>query len=348
MLFESAFSRSRAVTQLTAPTVSTRRQPENLNDSERHLFAPSFRHDVISSQMLELDDVTAHSSGWLYKNPTLLQESFVDVRRPSRSRRVRTLPRHLIRALTADKVKEAVWVTDNWSRNYYHWLTDAMPRLYVATRHNPDLEILLPSNFGAIAYTHQSLEPFRLKKIHILREGQCARIEKFFLPTYVAETGNYNDEIIRKVGGLYRAYFGTSTQSARRIYVSRSKAPVRQIANEAEILPILSRHGFEIVHCENLSFSEQVKLFSEASIITGPHGAGFVNMMFMAESATVFEIHPRDQKINTCYFSMASAFNHSYFYMLADTASTTTPSHLDNMIVDPVKLEEQLEAVCRD
>jgi len=348
MLFESAFSRALAVTQLTGPTVSTRKQPENLNDSEKHLFASSFRHDVLSSKMLELDNVTAHANGWLYKNPTLLKESFVDVREPSRSRRLRTLPRHLVSALTADKVKEAVWVTDNWSRNYYHWLTDAMPRLYVATRHNPDLEILLPSNFAAIAYTHQSLEPFRLKEIRILREGQCARIEKFFLPSYVAETGNYNDDVIKKVGELYRAYFGTSSPSVRRIYVSRNKAPVRQISNEAEILPILSRYGFEIVHCENLSFSEQVKLFSEASIITGPHGAGFVNMMFMHEGATVLEIHPRDQKINTCYFSMASAFNHSYFYMLAETASTTTPSHLDNMIVDPVKLQEQLEAVCGD
>jgi len=46
--------------------------------------------------------------------------------------------------------------------------------------------------------------------------------------------------------------------------------------------------------------------------------------------------------------NVTSAFHHSYFYMLANTASSTLPSHLDNMIVDPVKLQEQLEAACRD
>lgn len=349
MLFDTAVSRATTITTLTPSAVSVRRQPKNLKELDLHLFASSSEYSSISSRMLELDGVTAHANGWLYKKSTLLKDSFVDVRQPSRSRRLRHLPVHLLRALTAEKISKSLWITDNWSRNYYHWLTDAMPRLYVATRHYADAEVVLPSIFETIGYTHQSLEPFNLKEIRILKEKQCARVDKLLIPTYVAHTGNYNDEIIRKVGRLYREYFGASTSLGRRIYISRSKAPVRKILNESEILPVLSRYGFEIFHCENLSFKQQVKLLSEASILTGPHGAGFVNMMFMAEGATVLEIHPKDQKINTCYFSMASAFNHSYFYMLADTTSPSTlPSHLDNMIVDPVKLEEQLQAVCRD
>lgn len=348
MLFDTASSRATRITTLTTSAVSIRRQPKNLQELDLHLFASSSEYSAISSQMLELDGITAHANGWLYKKSTLLKDSFVDVRQPSRSRRLKSLPVHLMRARTAENISRSLWITDNWSRNYYHWLTDAMPRLYVATRSNADTEVLLPSLFEKIGYTRQSLEPFNLKGIRILKEKQCARVESLLLPTYVAHTGNYNDEIIREVGRLYREYFGAPTSLGRRIYISRSKAPVRKILNEHEILPILLQYGFEIYHCENLSFKEQVRLLSEASILTGPHGAGFVNMMFMQEGAKVLEIHPRDEKVNACYYSMASAFDHSYFYMLAETASSTLPSHLDNMIVDPVKLQEQLEAVCRD
>lgn len=347
MLFESAFSRATTVTQLTSPTVSIRSRPENLNELDRHLFEPLVKQNLFSSQMLELDNVTAYSTGWLYKNITLLKESFVDVRQPSRSRRLGNLPRNLLSALAADKLDSAVWVTDNWSLNYYHWLTDAMPRLYVATQYRPESELLLPAPFRSIGYREQSLQPFRIKATHVLKENRCARIRKLFLPTYVAKTGYCNDGIIRDVGELYRAYFGVSHSSGRRIYVSRSKALVRQISNEAEILPILNRYGFEIVHCEDLSFSEQVRLFSDSAIVVGPHGAGLVNIMFMQQGAKVLEIHPQYKKIRTNFFSIASAFNHSYFYILANTASKTLDYRLANMIVNPGELEEQLERACR-
>ena len=54
----------------------------------------------------------------------------------------------------------------------------------------------------------------------------------------------------------------------------------RRLLNEEEIARIASEQGFEIIRAEELAFENQVMLFSEASVITGPHGAGFVNMVF--------------------------------------------------------------------
>lgn len=348
MFFGSASRYAVNIRELTPPTISLRTLPQNLQEPDRHLFEQCLQHEVQASHLLELKNVKAYSDGWLYKDSTLLKESFTHVRYPSSYRRLRVLAKRAIHRQKAMRIEEGVWITDNWSRNYYHWLTDAIPKLYLAIRDRPDVELMLPAMYEAIGFAKESLQPMGLKAVRIIGEGQRALIRKLLLPTRVADTGNYNEDVIREVRDLYRRYYGTPQSKGRRIYVSRSKAPVRNILNETEIKPVLSRFGFEIVHCENLSFSEQVRLFSDSAIIAGPHGAGFVNTMFMPEGSKILEIHPADTKVNNCYFTMASAFHHSYFYMLADTASTITPSHLDNMIVDPVKLQVQLEAVCRD
>jgi capsular polysaccharide biosynthesis protein len=270
----------------------------------------------------------------------------VDVRQPSKSRQLKTIPKRVTAGLSAEKIERGVWITDNWSRNYFHWLTDAIPRLYLAKQHDPNVDLLLPSFYQSISYTKESLEPFMLGSVNIMPEDRAIFVKHFAIPTYSADTGNYNESVIRSVGDTYRNHYGASAPVGRRIYISRSKAPVRKIENEDQILPVLARHGFEIVHCENMTFSEQVKLFSESSMMAGPHGAGFVNMMFMHPEAKILEIHPRDTKINNCYFSMASAFKHSYFYMLSDTSSRDLPSHLDSMIIDVDELDKNLSLLC--
>lgn len=41
-----------------------------------------------------------------------------------------------------------------------------------------------------------------LKAVRIIGEGQRALIRKRLLPTRVADTGNYNEDVIREVGDL--------------------------------------------------------------------------------------------------------------------------------------------------
>jgi capsular polysaccharide biosynthesis protein len=153
-------------------------------------------------------------------------------------------------------------------------------------------------------------------------------------PDYTATTGNYNELIIKAVAERYRRAYGAGRKPHRRIYISRSRAPVRRVLND------------EVVHGESLSFSQQVQLLSECEMVAVPHGAGFVNMLFMPPGGSVLEIHPRDTKINNCYFTLASALSHPYYYMLADTASKHLDAHLDNMIVDPNLLERNLQNIC--
>lgn len=346
MLFDLASPRATSITPLTTATVALRTAPMNLTAADKPLFEKSLKYEIAPSQLLQLDDVTALGNGWLYQKLTLLKDSFIFVKVPSQSRQLKTIPKRIIAGLSAEKIDKGAWITDNWSQNYFHWLTDAIPRLYLAKQYDPDINLLLPSFFQSVGYTEESLEPFNLTSVRIIPEDHAVFVKKFQFPTYSAVTGNYNESVIRPVGEIYRRHFGVPASTGRRIYISRSKAPVRNVINENEIVPILARHGFEIVHCENMSFSEQVKIFSEASMIAGPHGAGLVNMMFMHPGAKVLEIHPRDNNINLCYFSMTSAFEHSYFYMLSDTACRDVPSYHNSMVIDLEELDKNLALMC--
>ena len=66
------------------------------------------------------------------------------------------------------------------------------------------------------------------------------------------------------------------------VYIQRDKK--RQIVNEKDVLNVLNKEmGLEVkvIRLEKLKTVSQVKLFSEADIAFGVHGAGFVNTMWM-------------------------------------------------------------------
>ena len=71
-------------------------------------------------------------------------------------------------------------------------------------------------------------------------------------------------------------------KSLKMVYIQRDKK--RQIVNEKDVLNVLNKEmGLEVkvIRLEKLKTVSQVKLFSEADIAFGVHGAGFVNTMWM-------------------------------------------------------------------
>jgi capsular polysaccharide biosynthesis protein len=77
----------------------------------------------------------------------------------------------------------------------------------------------------------------------------------------------------------------------RKIYVSRKTG--RKMANEDELIEGLRQRDFEIVRLEELRLLDQIRLFQEARVIVGPHGAGHSNIMWSAPGSHLLEVfHP--------------------------------------------------------
>lgn len=84
----------------------------------------------------------------------------------------------------------------------------------------------------------------------------------------------------------------------RRLYISRNTG--RKMANESALIGGLSQRGFEIVCLETLALHEQIRLFQEAAIIAGPHGAGHANIIWSSPGTQILEVfHP--SWMHPCY-----------------------------------------------
>jgi capsular polysaccharide biosynthesis protein len=88
------------------------------------------------------------------------------------------------------------------------------------------------------------------------------------------------------------------------------------VVNEKELQEFLHQNGFITVFMENLSFFEQRKLMAETSILISNHGAGLTNMLFMKENSIIIELKSDSDDINNCFFNLARALDHKYYYTI--------------------------------
>ena len=81
----------------------------------------------------------------------------------------------------------------------------------------------------------------------------------------------------------------------RKIYIDRSDSSsntkdLRLILNENEVKSFLAKEGFKNIVLSNIHFKDQAKIFNNAEIIVGLHGAGFANLCFCKPGAKVIEL----------------------------------------------------------
>jgi capsular polysaccharide biosynthesis protein len=100
-----------------------------------------------------------------------------------------------------------------------------------------------------------------------------------------------------------------------KIYISRTLPSARVIANEAELLPSLQEMGFQICRLEQMPFEEQVRLFRNAEVVVGPHGAGFTNLIFSKPGTRVVEILAKGHE-RRCYWTLSAELGHDYLFYL--------------------------------
>lgn len=99
---------------------------------------------------------------------------------------------------------------------------------------------------------------------------------------------------------------------------------------------MLESNGFEVFEGAGMPFDEQMRVFSEASVIVAPHGAGLTNSL-AARGATLIEMmEPR--YLNGCYYALADAAGLDYWFLMAESSGAT------DLRVDVRRLEATLEA----
>jgi hypothetical protein len=68
----------------------------------------------------------------------------------------------------------------------------------------------------------------------------------------------------------------------------------RRISNSPKLEKVLSTRGIVPIYCDDMSLQGQVRAFSEAPVIVGPHGAQLANLAFAKPGTKVILFEYKD------------------------------------------------------
>lgn len=320
-------------------SISKRRLPVNFKEDNLELFNHELERVIPPTRLLKLRDVRVSSDGFLFKGLNILPESFAFPANRQQWKR-RTFTKFFINNYGlrhSRKVeRDALWIVDDWSNGYFHWLTDVLSRLYVMRDRLDDFVLLLPWDYESRDFVQASLKCFDARTLEFIGQDEVLLCRNLFMPTHTAPSGHYNEEIIRGVRNLLLTNYGDGGDRGHgeRIYVSRERAPKRRILNEEALSNLLAEFGFQTIRAEDHSFEQQVQIFSGARYLVSNHGAGLTNMLFMPEGGRVLELRHQTDAINNCYFTLSSALNLNYFYQTCESSDNDQDPHLADLVVD--------------
>jgi len=89
-----------------------------------------------------------------------------------------------------------------------------------------------------------------------------------------------------------------------------------RLANPEEVHALVDSYGFELVDMATLSFPDQLRTISQASVIAGVHGSQFVHAQFMPKHSTVIECFS-PVHVNPSVLEICRALGHSYHQVVA-------------------------------
>jgi capsular polysaccharide biosynthesis protein len=210
--------------------------------------------------------------------------------------------------------------------NYCHWLTDYLPRFEF---YRSDCGTLL-MNHPVQPFQTQSLAHLgvNMSEIMPLEYPRAYRVQTLFHPrtasTLCTNEISFRPAIVDWLRDKFKA-LRTPGGGQRKLFISRAgaEAHARRLLNDDEISGLAREQGFEIMRCEELSFEAQVKMFSEASIIAGAHGAGLTNLIFAPPTAKIVEtMGPRlncEQRTSLIFMKLASILGHKFVRVVGNS-----------------------------
>jgi hypothetical protein len=131
-----------------------------------------------------------------------------------------------------------------------------------------------------------------------IREFELRKDAQYIEPTFhsIREINRSDEQwIFKYIRGLYSHIWSQFKQiPGKYTYISRKKATCRRILNEGSYMDELEALGVKVYYMEDLSFIDQIRLFAESEIITGPHGAAYSFGVFCQPGTLLYEIYRAD------------------------------------------------------
>jgi hypothetical protein len=203
---------------------------------------------------------------------------------------------------------------DTGEENYFHFFNDILSKFYFLKREkiiDNSVPLIISDKLYNQPYFLYFLENTSLGKYNWFVQKPDIYVrskETLFCKPLTHRYDIYND-IINELN-----IDSNNLNKSSKIYLQRRPKNLRYIENEKEMVPIFKEKGYEIIGAEDLSFGEQIRLFSQTSDLISVHGAGLTNMIFRrGGTMNITEIFsPYLPYLPFHYIMMAKMFNFNY------------------------------------
>lgn len=179
--------------------------------------------------------------------------------------------------------------------HYGHWMTQCLPALHGSV-----------GCYGAenVCLVVRALEPWQEETLALLGLARIPRLVPESGTQYRLPRAAYS-EFLNGVASqqLALSLVGTAQSLSRTIahrpspyatiYVPAAAPFYGAIANEAELIACLLRHGVHVFAPVSLTLPERVSLFRSAAVVIGPHAEELVDCMFCKPGTLLWELMPR-------------------------------------------------------
>lgn len=289
-----------AIVKVTCPVVFPMKAKKDLNLSNiDYLFPKIF--------ITTAENAVVHGASNLivHKNEVLCHDLY-DFNRDYTSeelhQRVAINPKmSSLRWITYDKSPETIPIgaifLDACASNYAHWLTEILPRvhLFCVNEQFKDIPIIINDDLhDNLIESLSRLDDKR--KIITLSEKKALNVRELYITSpsgYIPFDSRNHEQKLGKGRCIFNSHalllmknhvlhsIGnyTKNKSPSKIFLRRN-SHYRLIKNELCLQKKLISMGFTVIDPEQLSFSEQVQIFSNAEIVVGATGAAFANLIF--------------------------------------------------------------------
>ncbi len=193
--------------------------------------------------------------------------------------------------------------------NYYHWLLQCLPSLMLLGPAVTETPALVAPPLSPWQRRSLELAGVAGLKVEEVGKGEVREYEALVYPSILCDRGSYGGipafyERIRR-----RVFDGRP--GALLLYVSRRDTKKRKLDNEEDLERALESIGVQPIVPSEVSLDEQIRLFSMARLVVGPHGAGMTNIVFCHPGTLVYELHPNIH-LNGCFFQASQLFRLAY------------------------------------
>ncbi|MGL3826979.1 glycosyltransferase family 61 protein [Candidatus Pelagibacter communis] len=239
------------------------------------------------------------------------------------------------------------------NNNYFHWLFDVLPRIALMKKFYklqninfflcPDVNKWQLRTLELLGIkTHKCISSINYRHI------KAKNIISTTHPWIINNVHKDIENLPRWISMWLKSNFlkhKSKKNFPKKVYIDRSDSEsnlnkYRGIKNEKELIHFLKKKKFFSVKLSELSIEEQIKLFNDAQIVIGLHGAGLANLIWCNKYTKIIEL--KSKNTNRIYENLARVNGIKYISLSSKPVDDPIYKHYGIINVNIKKLSTYL------